>query len=391
MSNAEQNNETTTYRGGTLEEVLPRIREQLGPEAVIVRQREGVVGGFGGFFGKKCVEVEARPAPVRQTQPSRSVIDAYDTGEVRAEGNSALVQTLLGQTSPFAFELSSALSEQRPEVPAETRLDGLLQERAAVMPPEPRTAHADDPGAMLACLLAAGFSGTVADDIVAEVVRSLRPFAPGEPFRALAQRALARRIRVASGWETKRRTIALIGTPGSGRTLTAAKLCNAYAGAGRKVTALSLEPAREALELGGFTDRGDVRLEIAEAPDAIARARLRSSEVVVADTPPLDPSDPRSFAPVAQLLDRLRANETHLLLRPDVDFEAGRLLVELLSGSLKPSRILITGADRAHPACVPVALSLACGVPISFVADGPLSTTGLHPAEPAELARMALP
>src|ERR687884_412885 len=52
--------ETRTYRGATLEEVLPRIREELGPDAVITRQREGVVGGIGGFFGKKCIEVEAQ-------------------------------------------------------------------------------------------------------------------------------------------------------------------------------------------------------------------------------------------------------------------------------------------------------------------------------------------
>ena len=45
------------YRGSSLEELLPRIRAELGDDAVVVRQREGVVGGFGGFFGKHCVEV----------------------------------------------------------------------------------------------------------------------------------------------------------------------------------------------------------------------------------------------------------------------------------------------------------------------------------------------
>ena len=51
--------ETKTYRGATLEELLPTIRAELGPDAVITRQREGLVGGVGGFFQKKCVEVEA--------------------------------------------------------------------------------------------------------------------------------------------------------------------------------------------------------------------------------------------------------------------------------------------------------------------------------------------
>jgi flagellar biosynthesis protein FlhF len=382
------NGATTTYRGGTLDEVLPLIRDELGPEAVIVRQREGVVGGFGGFFGKRCIEIEARPAAVRQSQPSRAVIDAYDTLEPEDDGN-ALLQTLLDQSSPFAVELSGALTGEPMEA-FELPVNAEPGDRLAAWEPAPTAPLPDEPAVVRAGLVAAGFSAADADDIVGEAVRTLRPFAPGEPLGALARRVLARRIRVAAGWETKRRTIALIGTAGTGRTLTAAKLCNAYAGAGRTVTALSLEPARKALELGTLTDRGDVGLEIANSPDSIARARVQRSDVVVVDTPPLA-ANRRSLASSARLLEALRANETHLLLRSDTAAEAGSALLELLTGPLKPSRILVTGADRGAQACTPVALSLAYGVPISFVADGSLATDGLHPAEPGELARMALP
>ena len=43
--------ETRTYRGSTLEELLPTIRAELGENAVIIRQREGLVGGIGEFEG----------------------------------------------------------------------------------------------------------------------------------------------------------------------------------------------------------------------------------------------------------------------------------------------------------------------------------------------------
>ena len=49
-----------TYRGRTLEEILPQIREELGPDAIILREREGLVGGVGGFFAQRFIEVEAR-------------------------------------------------------------------------------------------------------------------------------------------------------------------------------------------------------------------------------------------------------------------------------------------------------------------------------------------
>ena len=50
---------TRTFRGTSIEEILPRIRAELGPDAVITRQREGLKGGFAGFFQKKFVEIEA--------------------------------------------------------------------------------------------------------------------------------------------------------------------------------------------------------------------------------------------------------------------------------------------------------------------------------------------
>jgi flagellar biosynthesis GTPase FlhF len=62
-----------TYRGASIEELLPRVRADLGPEAVIVRRREGLVGGIAGFFQKRCIEIDARAGGPR--------IDVYDDGE----------------------------------------------------------------------------------------------------------------------------------------------------------------------------------------------------------------------------------------------------------------------------------------------------------------------
>src|SRR4051812_34890963 len=91
--------ETRNYRGATLEELLPQIREELGPDAVITRRREGIIGGVGGFFGKRCVEVEARSAwdepegtpaetttttldaPRTPAMPASRVLDLYDNGD----------------------------------------------------------------------------------------------------------------------------------------------------------------------------------------------------------------------------------------------------------------------------------------------------------------------
>ncbi len=66
-----------TYRGRKLEDLIPQIRAELGPDAIILRQREGLTGGVGGFFAQKCVEVDAQAGLGRD----RNQIDIYDEDE----------------------------------------------------------------------------------------------------------------------------------------------------------------------------------------------------------------------------------------------------------------------------------------------------------------------
>jgi flagellar biosynthesis GTPase FlhF len=58
--NGQQSGGVRTYRGRTLNEILPQIRSELGPDAIILREREGLLGGVGGFFAQRFVEVDAR-------------------------------------------------------------------------------------------------------------------------------------------------------------------------------------------------------------------------------------------------------------------------------------------------------------------------------------------
>jgi flagellar biosynthesis GTPase FlhF len=61
---------TRTYRGRAVDELIPQIQRELGNEAIIVRRREGLTGGFLGFFQHPYVEIEA--------MPGTAGIDIYD-------------------------------------------------------------------------------------------------------------------------------------------------------------------------------------------------------------------------------------------------------------------------------------------------------------------------
>jgi flagellar biosynthesis protein FlhF len=74
---------TRTYRGRDVDELIPRIQRELGAEAIIVRRREGLSGGFLGFFQHPFVEIEAMPGGPR--------IDVYDEAEPVVPAPSAAV------------------------------------------------------------------------------------------------------------------------------------------------------------------------------------------------------------------------------------------------------------------------------------------------------------
>lgn len=75
-----QDPEVYTYRGRSLEELVGRIRDDLGDDAVIVARRETRSGGFAGFFAKREIEVDVKPATFVEPPYDEPVI-AFDPDE----------------------------------------------------------------------------------------------------------------------------------------------------------------------------------------------------------------------------------------------------------------------------------------------------------------------
>src|SRR3954451_23379270 len=98
-------NDVKTLRGRSLEELLPQIRAELGPDAIVLRRREGVAGG--GFQKKKYIEIDAR-APQGDERPLEIRSDRA-TQEGLA---SPAVQALFEQATPFADALAAAAARE---------------------------------------------------------------------------------------------------------------------------------------------------------------------------------------------------------------------------------------------------------------------------------------
>ena len=500
--------ETRTYRGSSLEELLPQILGELGPEAVITKQREGVVGGLGGFFGKRCVEVEVEvpaalaaaagaaaplpPAAPRASLPYRAVLDAYDLGDTLVgaqalgDSGSPIIDSVFAQALPFADHLTVAASQAAPSTtlqapqswaddldlaqldaeefqPLDLLPDPLAEEArawakqeiramkkavaersaapaaAAAAPAKaparaPARAAAPTPAAAPAAVMAARAAAGVGapalaaapaagarlpvkrstSELVAvtaslaeaglpeslvlaihrDIAREVRPFASDLPVHDQARAALARRIKTKHGWRGKRRTIALVGGAGAGKTLTAAKFCHAFAvGGGLSVGALSLESPRVALQLGYLTDGIGVDFQIADLPSQVplAAGRLEARDLIVVDTPAVDVGSPGTLSRLESLLLALRPDETHFLVPASAEIEPSQALLEALASRLGIDRILITRLDEAPSLGAQLALSISARLPISYLATGDTVTYGLAPADSVALATMVLP
>ena len=458
MSEANGQQEIRVFRGGSLEEVLPQIREALGPDAIITRQREGLQGGIAGFFQKQFVEVEARPGTPRVQAKGRApVLDVYDDDSVApppsvpldgddaatSEGlSSPAIQAMLEQAAPFADYLNAADRAQRDtaaerevggdveaalESLARTRgvedptrgANGFEAEDKATAEPRPVEEPADQAAAsthlapagraaaaatparrsrpaaaatLEETLCGSGLSPWLARALVDETVAHLLPFGLPGDLKTMVRGELARRIPTQSTWAGTGRRIGFVGSGGSGKTLTVARLAAAYAeGGDLPVSVLSLRPRDGGDELRDLLDRFDVPVHVVDGPEP-ARARMRGlpeDAVVVVDTPAVRVSDERAVAALADELKKM-LYEIHLTLPATVSSASARELVADLA-PLGISRIALTHLDETSHIGGAVEVAIRAGKPFSYVGSGTGVADGLEPAESDALAALVLP
>src|SRR3954447_13750168 len=131
-STSNGSDDVKTFRGRSLEEVLPQIRAELGPDAIVLRRREGLGGGVGGFFQRPYVEVDARPAHADEKpleiRSARATLEGL---------SSPAVQALFEQATPFADALAAAAAAGGRDTTSQEDFFSPSQEFAATMPALP--------------------------------------------------------------------------------------------------------------------------------------------------------------------------------------------------------------------------------------------------------------
>jgi flagellar biosynthesis GTPase FlhF len=412
--NTTKNDDTRTFRGRTLEDVLPQIKADLGADAEIVRQREGLMGGVGGFFQRPCIEVDARAGePVEQTRRGRR-FDAYDDDpaipeplsafepdplpdpladplaepdEPIAEGLTApAIQEILRQAAPFADHLDAATRRVEPLglEPARRPEDSQAPSAAA----RPKIAVEIERQ-----LVEAGISPDRAGEIVAETVSHVLPFGSPRRLRKLVRQALARRVPVAGPPAAGGRSLVFAGPGGSGKTLCTARLAAAYAtGSDLPVVCIALRPPDGGAELRALLEPLGVGVTEVQSGDE-ARAHVAGAfrhALVVVDTPHVSPANTADVARLGADIEALRPDEVHMTLPSTYSGPVAAELAERLA-PLRITHVALTHLDETTRVGGLVDYVIEAGRPLSYVSQGTEVPGGLDPADPHEIASQVLP
>jgi flagellar biosynthesis GTPase FlhF len=397
---------TKTFRASSLTDALAQARAELGPDAVVVRRREGLHGGVAGFFQKAVVEIEAHSGAgidLRDDDaPAMPDVAPTLTREAAAAGFAAALATAQGNPDPKpyadpAVDAIPLARDSAPEVgPAPTAPqfvpEPVAPRPAAAPTPDPLAPAATHPEAerVVHALRRAGITPAFAEQLVAEAADHGLPFADAEhaaALRPLVVRALARRLDVAPLRGPG--AIAVVGAGGSGKTAVVARLATAYAAAGRlPVAVIALRPKDGGAELARLLAPAGVPLSATDDVEGAAAriANLRRGALVLVDTPALPPRAGSERDQLTADLRRLGLDEVHLALPAVL---AGEVARDLLASAreLGANRIAVTHADATARLGMPLELAAEARTPVSYLAD----TASVRPAAAEDLAFALLP
>jgi flagellar biosynthesis GTPase FlhF len=401
-----------TYRGKSLEELLPRIRADLGPEAVITSRREGLVGGIGGFFQKRCVEVDARPGGPR--------IDVYDEEPAMPEVMPSPEAVQAAAEAQVATNLPAEPTEQHPvrndvatreglATPQMQRLVGeakpfsdLLEQMAAAPPVEPRAPEPigeglPAPGVPAAkpeveepkrianlreAMVATGLGTDQAADVVDSVVRNVAPFSTPGRLKTLVRNELSLRLPVAPAPGPGRRRLAVVGPTGTGKTAAVARIAAAHAAVGQEVACLTVEPADRGAALRALLEGSGVSVQVIGGEELAVALLGESADLVLVDTPGASAGAAGTVETLAATLATAGLDEIHLAVRAGTASPAAVEMLETLR-PLGPNRILVSSAADTTYIGAAVDVAIRTTLPIHYVAE---TVVDIAPADPRALA-----
>lgn len=373
-----------TFRAPDARSALAMVKAALGSEAVILSTREV----SNGLFKPKEMEVTAAladPSPLaRAPSAAAYVVPATPPAPVAVARPAEPPKPVFEPLGDELSRLRTAMDEVRREM---KQISGQVRLERELKLPTSGTR-------LLARLIDRGVEETLAESLVREGLETARSDNP-VALQAAVREALAERVvggRPPWMSEPRRRTIALVGPTGVGKTTTLAKIAaRAIMESKLKVALVTVDTYRI-----GASEQVQRYGEIMAVPTFVARDRLelaqamektKGADLVLVDTAGRSVSE--AVAKQAEMLRTIDGLQLYLVLSACTGAREMAAAADRYR-TLEPERLIITKADEAQGPGSLVSASTRLGRPIVAVTDGQRVPEDIHSPSTESLLDLVL-
>ena len=404
--------EIKTFRAKTMPQALDLVRQELGPEAMVLHTRERNASLLGRLFIGRSYEIAATQVERELPPPSQEQLSTVASGD-RAQGGSLSASRVVQQRQADTYDrphstsfdagldLSagpSPLLNSPTASPQIAELESLLTQLRTRQGQAPRR---QSPPALFN-LFTDLIEAEVEESVARELVDGLRnepafEHADSRTARHRLAQLLQSDIRVTGPIDAtggSGRVVALVGPTGVGKTTTIAKLAANYRlKEGHRVGLITVDTYRIAAveQLRTYAEIIDLPMEVVSTPREMreAVAKMRDFDLVLMDTAGRSPRDEVRIRELRTMLAEAEPDEVHLVLSAA---SSARSLVAAAEKFVPVgvTAAIVTKIDEATALGNVLSLARRCDLPFSYLTDGQNVPDDISVAEARTLAKLIL-
>ncbi|MFC1649931.1 flagellar biosynthesis protein FlhF [Candidatus Latescibacterota bacterium] len=397
------------FTAPTMTEALAKVRDELGPDAVILNTRSNRKGSVFDLIGRSFVEVSAAVDKEPMDTGANSGPNIYkDYSKPVGPADAKLYPA----EKPVSYE---PVKMKRPADVSMKSLEGRvniekvmadikdLKRSVKVLADSSLTGEMTGLPRNLAEFLTkmqdCGFEDKIAKRVTHQLLNELSGSELSD-YSAILDRAVEIFMEgigdicpiLFAG--AKPRVVVFVGPTGSGKTTTIAKLATEFTlNKDKKVSVLTVDTKRiDAVgQLKSYCRIIKIPLHIAYSPEEIPviMPKLMKSDLILVDTPGSGPLDQNQMMEMVEFLQKLVPQEVHLTLSVTTSIAEMRNITENF-GTLKPNRILCTKLDETANYGQMLSFAIESGKPLSYVTFGQNVPGDFSLAEPESQIRKNL-
>jgi flagellar biosynthesis protein FlhF len=370
----------------TLKDCLNRVRQELGPEAVILETRKCRKGGVMGLGTHEAVRIVAATGITVNDERERMRDSAVPTHRPSSSNHDTAALEKIARLEREVQELQQGIA---------------IVQHAVLTTPSSAPA-AESPKTPFPELEQKLIRADVSETLAAELLESLPDLSAWGPQArsALAEAALRERMaqHIASAGPItltpgECKTVALIGPTGVGKTTTIAKLAAHFALVEkRRVALLTMDTYRIAAieQLKTYSQIIDIPIKVAynQAEILPALEAFRHHDLVLIDTAGRSQKNSLQVNELKSLVEAAGC-ETHLALsastkRRDLDDQLERF------SCVGVNRLLFTKLDETTTYGTIYSIAAQSDVPVSYITTGQKVPEDIEPADGTKLAAIVM-